>query len=95
MKLSSDCAQFGENALPRTPVFAWYKKFSGRCEEVANLSHVRHQTSATAENSEVIRELIAQNERISLLEIVDEVKIRHGSAQNIVADDLEFLKGLA
>ncbi|KAJ8938580.1 hypothetical protein NQ318_013634 [Aromia moschata] len=46
-------AQFGDNTLSRTRVFAWHNEFSGGREKVENQSHDRRpRTSMTSQHLE-------------------------------------------
>lgn len=86
-------AQFGDNTLSRTRVFAWHKEFSGGRETVENESHARRpRTSVTEANIDAIGNLIEGNRHITLWEIVAKLNISYGNVHRIVTDDLKMRK---
>jgi len=85
--------QYGDRALPRISVFEWIEDFkSGR-------TSVTHKEGAgcpsTSTNDEMIqqaREMVLANRRVAIDEVACSLQISHGSAYQIIHDELGFHK---
>jgi hypothetical protein len=85
-------AQFGDNTLKKTQVYAWHKQFLGGREAVENEGHRRPRTSMTEENIRIVGRLLEDDRRLTVADIASEVGISYGSAQAIITDDFGFRK---
>lgn len=86
-------AQFSDQTLSRTRVFAWHKEFKEGREHAENQGHDhRSWTSITDENIRVVRDILAHDRRARLSDIAEQVGISYGSCQAIITNDLQFRK---
>lgn len=86
-------AQFEDNILKKTQVYAWHKKFLGGRTAVENEAHLRRpRTSVTQENIDVVRRLVEGDSRLPVAEITSEVGISYGSAQAMLCTIVNFWK---
>lgn len=86
-------AQFGDQTLSRTRVFAWHKEFKEGREHAENQGHDRRpRTSITDENIRAVRDILADDRRARVSDIAEQVGISYGSCQAIITNDLQFRK---
>jgi len=86
-------AQFGDQTLSRTRVFAWHKEFKRGRERVENYEHDRRsRTSITDENIRAVRDILEDDRRITVPKIAEQVEISYGSCQTIITKNLQFHK---
>ena len=84
-------AQYGESTLSKTQVKFWNKELRRARDAVQNTSHRRRpRTSITPENIAVVRDLIEDNHRLTVVEICQELgmHIRYGSVQSIISSQV-------
>ena len=81
--------QYGDSALPRRSVYEWIEKFkSGR-------TNVTHKEAAGRPSTSMIqqaREMVLANWRVAIHEVVCSLQISHGSAYQMIHDELGFHK---
>lgn len=74
-------------------MFGWAQKFKIGREIVANVSHHRcPRSSVIADNLGVVRDLIKDNQHLTVHEIALKVHIIFGSAQKIIRNNFGFNK---
>jgi histone-lysine N-methyltransferase SETMAR len=82
-------AQFGNECLSQPGVFSWAKSFRRR-DPAENEPHAwRPSTSVNSDNILKIGELIRANQRITVLELSQEVGIIVGSVEEILHNELK------
>ncbi|PNF22656.1 hypothetical protein B7P43_G07101 [Cryptotermes secundus] len=86
-------AQYGDTALPRRSVYEWIEKFkSGRRSVTHEEGAARPSTSTTDEKNQQPREMVLANRRVTIDEVACSLQISHGSAHQIIHDELGFHK---
>ena len=84
--------QYGDSALPRRSVYEWIEKFiSGR----TNVTHEEGAGRPSTSNNDKIqqaREMVRANRRLAIGEVACSLQISHGSAYQIIHDELGFRK---
>lgn len=80
---------FGNEAMGTTQIKEWYNRFKdGRLSVESEPRSGRPSTSKNDAIIDQVRNLVMQNRRITIRELVDEVSISFGSIQSILTDDL-------
>jgi hypothetical protein len=74
-------------------VYEWIEKFkSGRINVMHEEGAVGPSTSITDEKIQQAREMVLANRRVAINEVAYSVQISHGSAYQIIHDELGFHK---
>ena len=85
--------QYGDSALPCRGVYEWIEKFeSGRTNVTHKEGAGRPSTSTTDEKIQQPREMVLANRRVAIDEVACSLQISHGSAYQIIHDELRFHK---
>ena len=85
--------KYGDSALPRRSVYEWIEKFkSGRKNVTQEEGAGRLSTSTTDEKIQQAREMVLANRRVAIDEVACSLQISHGSAYQIIHDELCFHK---
>ncbi|CUT99426.1 flj37770 protein [Echinococcus multilocularis] len=80
---------FGDHALSKTRVFHWYKMFRAGRERVENEPRSsRLSTSTNERHVAQVRDLVINNSRITIRNIIEQVPISFGSCQSIPRNHL-------
>ena len=80
---------FGDQALNKTQVFEWYKRFrEGRETLEDDPRSGRPATAITEENVEKTKQIVLDNRRITVRELEEELGISHVSCATILKDHL-------
>jgi len=82
---------YGEDAMGRTQVFGWFRRFKEGRTSVA--SDPRLGQLSTSRNEEMIakvRTIVRNNRRLTVREIADDCGISAGSCDAILTDDLHM-----
>ena len=67
---------YGDNAMKKTAVSKWVKRFSERRESVTDEERSgRPATSRTEENIQKFRQIVRENRRLTVRSIAEEVNI--------------------
>ena len=67
---------YGDNAMKKTAVSKWVKRFSERRESVSDEERSgRPATSRTEENIQKFRQIVRENRRLTVRSIAEEVNI--------------------
>ena len=73
-------AAFGESCLSRSKTFEWYSRFkSGRPSFEDDPRHGRPSTSHTEETVARVREITRADRRLTIREVIEEVRIAFGT----------------
>jgi len=85
--------QYRDSALPCRSVYEWIEKFkSGR----TNVTHEEGAECPTTSTTDVkiqqAREMVPENWRVAINEVACSLQISHGSAYQIIHDELGFHK---
>ncbi|UYV77019.1 hypothetical protein LAZ67_14002900, partial [Cordylochernes scorpioides] len=82
-----DKIAYGDAVMSRRRVFEWYKRFKeGREETADNERSGRSSTSTTPEKVDKVLELVREDRRITVREVVEEAEISFRSTQSIMKD---------
>jgi len=85
--------QYGDSALLRRSVYEWIEKFkSGRTNVTHEEGAVRPSISTTDEKIQQAREMVQANLWVTIDEVACSLRISHGSAYQIMHDELGFHK---
>jgi len=82
---------YGDNAMKKTAVFKWAKRFSeGRVTDKERSG--RPATSRTEENIAKIRQIVRENRRLTVRSITEQVNIDGETVRKILTEDLDMRK---
>jgi len=85
--------QYGDSAVPHRSVYEWIEKFkSGRTNVTHEEGAGRPSTSTIDEKTQQAREMVLANRRVAIYEVACSLQISHGSAYQIIHDELGFHK---
>ena len=85
--------QYGDSALPHRSVYEWIEKFkSGQTSVTHEEGAGCPSTSTTDEMIQQAREMVLANWRVAISEVACSLQISHGSAYQIIHDELGFHK---
>jgi len=85
--------QYVDSALPRRSVYEWIEKFkSGRKNVTHEEGAGRPSTSTTGEKIQQARQMVLANRRVAIDEVACSLQISHGSACQIIHEELGFHK---
>ncbi|GBM79959.1 Putative uncharacterized protein FLJ37770 [Araneus ventricosus] len=80
---------YGVDAVSKKCVFEWFKRFRDEMEDVKDEPRSgRPPTSTTSDNIERVRRMIADDRRLSLRMIAEELQISLDSVSNIIHEHL-------
>ncbi|GBN77398.1 Putative uncharacterized protein FLJ37770 [Araneus ventricosus] len=81
------------DAVSKKCVFEWFKRFRDGEEDVKDETRSgRPSTSTTPDNIERVRRMLADDRRLSLRKIAEELKISLDSVSNIIHEHLQKRK---
>jgi len=82
---------FVDNTISQTRVLKWHRRFkAGRNSTEDDARIGRPKTSVSADNVEIIKEMVISNSRITAEELVVEISITHGSCHAILCKHLKM-----
>ena len=80
---------FGDQSLSRAQVFQWHARFKTGCTSVDDDKRTGRPTSCTTpETVARIQELIRQDRRRTIRDIVEEVEVGYGTCQRVLTEEL-------
>jgi len=84
---------YGDNAMKKTAVYKWVKRFSEGRESVTDEERSgRPATSKTEENIAKVRQIVRENCRLTLRSISEQVNINRETVRKILTEDLDMRK---
>jgi len=84
-------AAFGESCLSQSKTIEWYSQFkSGRRSFEDDHRSGRLSTSHTKETVACVREIIHADQRLTIREVAEEVRVAFGTCQKILTEDLQM-----
>jgi len=84
---------YGDNAMKKTAVYKWVKRFSEGRESVTDEEGSgRPATSRTEENIANVRQIVRENRRLTVRSIAEQVNIDRETVRNILTEDLDMRK---
>ena len=86
-------AQYGDSCLSRKSVYEWAARLSKGCVNLSDEQRPgRPREARTNQTIARVEELILADRRMTVDDIAAEVGISHGTAHNIIHDELKFRK---
>ncbi|CAK9827766.1 Mariner Mos1 transposase [Anthophora retusa] len=80
---------YGDSTISKTQAYEWYKKLKDGRTVVDDLPRSgRPSTSVTDENVEKVKEIVHENRRVSIREIVADIRVSFGSVHSVMNDVL-------
>jgi len=84
---------YGDNAMKKTEVYKWVKRFSeGRDSVTDEERSGRPATSRTEENIAKIHQIMRENRRLTVRSIAEQVNIDRETVRKILTEDLDMRK---
>ena len=84
---------YGENAMKKTAVYKWVKRFSEGRESVTDEERSgRLATSITEEIIAKFRQIVRGNRRLTVRSIAEQVNIDRETVRKILTEDLDMSK---
>ena len=82
---------YSEDAMGRTQVFDWFRRFKdGRTSVESDPRSRRPSTSRNEEMIAKVRTIVRNNRRLTVRQIADDCEISVGSCDTILTDDLHM-----
>jgi len=82
---------YGDNAIKKTAVYKWVKRFSEGRESVTDEKRSgRPTTSRTEENIRKFRQIVRENLRLTVRSIAEQVNIDRETVGKILTEDLDM-----
>jgi len=84
---------YGDNAVKKTAVYKWIKRFSEGRESVTDEERSgRPATSRTEENIAKVRQIVRENRRLPVRSIAEQVNVDRETVRKILTEDLDMRK---
>ena len=84
---------YGDDAMKKTEVYKWVKRFSEGRESVTGEERSgRPATSRTEENVVNVCQIVLENSRLTVRSIAEQVKIDRDTIRKILTEDLDMRK---
>jgi len=84
---------YGDNAMKKTAVYKWVKRFSEGREIVTDEDRSgRPATNRTEENIAKVRQIVGENHRLTVRGIAEQVNINRDEVRKILTEDLDIRK---
>ena len=84
---------YADNAMKKTAVYKWVKRFSeGRESVIDEERSGRPATSRTEENIARIRQIVLENRRLTIRSIAEQVNVDRETIRKILTEDLVMRK---
>ena len=84
---------YGDNAMKKTAVYKWVKRFSEGRESVTDKEKSGWPaTSRTEENIANVRQIVRENHRLTVRSIAEQVDIDRETVRKILTEDLDMRK---
>jgi len=84
---------YGDNAMKKTAVYKWVKRFSQKRESVTDeVRSGRPATSRTEENFAKVRQTLRKNRLLTVRSIAEQLNIDRETVRKILTEDLDTRK---
>jgi len=84
---------YGDNAMKKTAVYKWVKRFPKGRESVTDEERSgQPSTSRTEENIAKVRQIVRENHRLTVRSIAEQVNIDRETVRKILTEDLDMRK---
>jgi len=84
---------YGDNAMKKTAVYRWVKRFSEGRESVTDEERSgRPATSRTEEKVAKVCQILRENRRLTVRNIAEQVNIERETVRKILTEDLDMRK---
>ena len=84
---------YGDNAMKKTAVYKWVKRFSEGRESVTDEEKSgRPATSRTEENIANVCQIVRENRRLTVRSTAEQVNINRETVRKILTEDLDMRK---
>jgi len=84
---------YGDNAMKKTAVYKWVKRFSEGRESVTDKERSgQPATSRTEGNIAKVRQIVRENHRLTVRSITQQVNIDRETVRKILTEDLDTRK---
>ena len=83
---------YGDNAVKKTAVYNWVKRFSEGPESVTDEERSRRPATRTEENIAKVRQIVRENRRLIVRCIAEQVNIDRETVRKIFTEDLDMRK---
>jgi len=84
---------YGDNAMKKTAVYKWVKRFSeGRESVTGEETSGRPATSRTEENIAKLRQILREIRRLTVRSIAEQVNIDRETVRKTLTEDLDMRK---
>jgi len=84
---------YGDNAMKKTAVYKWVKRFSeGRESVTDDESSEQPATSRTEGNIAKVRQIVRENRQLTVRSIAKQVNIDRETVRKILTEDLDMRK---
>jgi len=84
---------YGDNAMSKTAVYKWVKRFSEGRESVTDEERSgRPATSRTEENIAKVSQILRENSRLAVRSIAEQVNIDRETVRKILTENLDMRK---
>jgi len=84
---------YGDNAMKKTAVYKWVKRFSEGRESVTDEERMgRPATSGTEENITEFRQIVGENHCLTVRIIAQQVNVDRETVRKILTEDLDTRK---
>ena len=85
-------AIYEDNAMKKTAVYKWVKRFSEGRESVTDEERSGRPATTTEENIAKVRQIVRENRRLTLRSIAEQVNIDKETVRKILTEDLDMGK---
>jgi len=84
---------YGDNAVKKTAVHKWVKRFSEGRESVTDEEKLgRPATGRTEQNIAKVRQIVRKNRRLAVRSIAEQLNIDRETVREILTEDLDIRK---
>ena len=81
---------YGDNAMKKTAVYKWMKRFSEGRESVADEERSGRPATSRTEDSAKIRQIVRENRWPTVRSIAEQVNIDRETVRKILTEDLDM-----
>jgi len=82
---------YGNNAMKKTAVYKWVKRFSEGRESVTD-EEIPEQPATSKTEENIIRQIVRENRRLTVRSVAEQVNINRKTVKKILTEDLDMRK---